>query len=101
MGNCEESISQGSSDCGCGFPEDSACNEYSINWHAHVMKELNGHDHLREWMGRLPRRIEFSVCGRRLAVVHGSAEHISKFLWPSTVDEDLRHDMSLLPENID
>lgn len=101
MGNCEESIGQGSSDCGCGFPEDSACNAYSVNWYAHVMKEFKGHDHLPELMRQLPRRIEFSICGRRLAVVHGSPAHISKFLWPSSSDEELLEDFELLPEGID
>merc|ERR1719440_1521467 len=52
-------------------------------------------------MGQLPRRIEFSVCGRRLAVVHGSPANIAKFLWPSTPDEELREDFALLPEKID
>jgi len=101
MGNCEESIGAGSSDCGCGFPEDSACQAYSINWFAHVMKEFKGHDHLGVWMSQLPRRIEFSFCGRRFAVVHGSSAHISKFLWPSTADDELREDFALLPETID
>jgi hypothetical protein len=101
MGNCEESIAQGNLDCGCGFPEDSACQEYSVNWYAHVMKEIKGYDALKEWMGQLPRHMYFSMCGRRFAVVHGSAAHISKFLWPSTPDEVLREDMALLPEAID
>ncbi|CAK0801183.1 unnamed protein product, partial [Prorocentrum cordatum] len=39
-GNCEESVSAGSHDCGCGFPEDldSKCAEYSRNWYAHVSR---------------------------------------------------------------
>jgi len=101
MGNCEESISEGSTDCGCGFPADSACEAYSVNWFAHVMKEFKGHDYLREWMGELPKRIEFSMCERRLAVVHGSSAHISKFLWPSTLEDELREDFALLPTYID
>jgi predicted phosphodiesterase len=101
MGNCEESIAQGSLDCGCGFPEDSACAAYSINWYAHVMDEYKGHDDLRTWMGQMPRRIEFSMCGRTFAVVHGSPAHISKFLWPSTSFEELRDDFNLLPQHID
>jgi predicted phosphodiesterase len=101
MGNCEESIAMGSQDCGCGFPEDSACAEYSVNWYAHVMKEFRGHDRLAKWMQGLARRIEFSMCGRRFAVVHGSPAHISKFVWPSTPTEELLEDFALLPEDCD
>lgn len=101
MGNCEESIGVGKEDCGCGFPEDSACNAYSVNWYAHVTKELVENPHLATWMGRLPRRIEFTIAGRRLAVVHGSPRHISEFIWPSAPDSQLRECFEHLSENID
>lgn len=101
MGNCEESIGGYKSDCGCGFPEDSACNEYSINWYDHVTKELQGHSDLATWMNELPRRMEFTIQGRRLAVVHGSPRHISEFIWPSTPVSELQACFAALPENID
>lgn len=102
MGNCEESIGEGSSDCGCGFPADSACNAYSVNWYAYVMEELkDDSSRLREWMNGLPRRIAFSFAGRRFAVVHGSPAFISKFLWPSTDVEVLEDDWTHLPEGFD
>lgn len=101
MGNCEESVGVGKNDCGCGFPEDSTCNAYSVNWYAHVMKELQGHASLAAWMGALPRRIEFVLSGRRLAVVHGSPRGISEFVWPSTSDAELRDCFAKLPEGID
>lgn len=83
------------------FPEDSMCHAYSINWYEHVMKELQGTSDLKQWMAQLPRRIEFSFCGRRFAVVHGSPAHIAKFVWPSTSDDELAADIELLPDYID
>lgn len=101
MGNCEESVGLGKLDCGCGFPEDSKCNEFSINWYAHSMRELKDSHQLREWMGRLPRRIDFRVAGRRLAVIHGSPRNISEFVWPSASDEDLLECFADLPDEVD
>mmetsp|Transcript_10302 Transcript_10302/g.24686 ORF Transcript_10302/g.24686 Transcript_10302/m.24686 type:complete len:359 (+) Transcript_10302:95-1171(+) len=101
LGNCEESVGVGKPDCGCGFPEDSACNAYSLNWYAHVSRHLADHPHLRDWMGGLPRRIEFSIAGRRFAVVHGSPRHVSEFLWPSTPDSELRDCLRSLPAGVE
>mmetsp|Transcript_115704 Transcript_115704/g.230660 ORF Transcript_115704/g.230660 Transcript_115704/m.230660 type:complete len:367 (-) Transcript_115704:81-1181(-) len=101
MGNCEESIGAAKTDCGCGFPEDSACNAYSINWYDHVTKELVGRSDLATWMNEMPRRLEFTLNGRRLTVVHGSPRNISEFIWPSTPVSELQACFAVLPENID
>lgn len=98
LGNCEESVGEGKLDCGCGFAEDSTCNRYSVNWYAHVMRELKGREDLAQWMGSLSRRIEFTFAGRRFAVVHGSPRKISEFIWPSTPESELRDAMSHLPD---
>lgn len=97
MGNCEESIGVGKQDCGCGFPEDSKCNEYSQNWYEHVSKELKGRNDLARWMGDMPRRIEFTFAGRRWAVVHGSPRGIAEFVWPSASEEELLPMFDALP----
>src|SRR5438128_10375725 len=36
MGNCEENLAGGAKDCGCGFPEGSACERLSAAWFAHA-----------------------------------------------------------------
>jgi len=101
MGNCEESIGQGALDCGCGFPEDSKCEEYSVNWYAHVTEEIKNDAHLKTWMGELPRRIEFEVGGKRMAVVHGSPRRIAEFVWASMSDQEFNDLMKPLPKHID
>src|SRR5262245_5482032 len=45
MGNCEESLAAGATDCGCGFPAGSACERLSVAWFSHAMAEL-GNDAL-------------------------------------------------------
>ena len=65
MGNCEESLASGSANCGCGFPEDSACQRLSSAWFNYADRTI-GPD-LRSWMASLPRRIDvekFSTIGR-------------------------------------
>mmetsp|Transcript_52814 Transcript_52814/g.165870 ORF Transcript_52814/g.165870 Transcript_52814/m.165870 type:complete len:360 (+) Transcript_52814:56-1135(+) len=101
MGNCEENVGFGKPDCGCGFPENSACNAYSLNWYAHVMRQLDGHSQLQMWMAERPRRIDFTMAGRRFAVVHGSPRNISEFLWPSTPDSELQACFGVLPAGVD
>jgi MoaA/NifB/PqqE/SkfB family radical SAM enzyme/predicted phosphodiesterase len=82
MGNCEESLAAGSADCGCGFPDDSSCSRLSAAWFRHADRET-GAD-LRAWMAALPRRIDVEFAGVRLAIIHGGASSINRFIFPST-----------------
>lgn len=101
MGNCEESVGTGALDCGCGFEPDTACSRYSENWYAHIMEELEGAGHLKEWMGSRPRFMTFGVGGRRFGVVHGSPSQIAKFMWPTSSDDELRAELDVLPPGLD
>eukprot|EP00933_Yihiella_yeosuensis_P052489 TRINITY_DN50579_c0_g1_i1.p1 TRINITY_DN50579_c0_g1~~TRINITY_DN50579_c0_g1_i1.p1 ORF type:complete len:254 (-),score=30.75 TRINITY_DN50579_c0_g1_i1:46-759(-) len=65
------------------------------------MSEFKGRTDLQTWMDKLPRQIQFSVDGRRLAVVHGSPLDIADFVWPSACDEDLDARIDLLPSGVD
>lgn len=82
MGNCEESLAAGAQDCGCGFPEDSACQRLAAAWFSHAAREMT--PELRSWMLALPRRIDAELGGVRLAVVHGGVRSINRFLFAST-----------------
>ena len=82
MGNCEESLASGTADCGCGFPEDSACQRLSSAWFTYADRTVGAG--LRAWMASLPRRIDVEIGGARLAVVHGGAEAINRFIFAST-----------------
>lgn len=82
MGNCEESLASGTADCGCGFPEDSACQRLSSAWFNYADRTVGVE--LRSWMASLPRRIDIEIGDARLAVVHGGAESINRFIFAST-----------------
>ncbi|GBD48154.1 radical SAM protein [Methylopila sp. Yamaguchi] len=82
MGNCEEQLAAGEEDCGCGFAPGSACDRLSAAWFAHASRELGPDD--RAWMAALPRRLDVQVGGLTLAVIHGSLDHIARFVFPST-----------------
>lgn len=84
MGNCEESFGKGAADCGCGFAEGSACDVLSRQWYAYANNHLNVQQ--RDWMMETSRRVEFTMSGRRFAVVHGSAGDIKEFVFERTDD---------------
>lgn len=94
MGNCEESLGFDMDDCGCGFDEGSACDLLSVRWFAHASETLD--DAAKKWMAALPRCLTFTINDRRLAVIHGSADDISRFVFSSTALDDKRRDLDAL-----
>lgn len=85
MGNCEENLATGAVDCGCGFEDGTACDLLSRAWYAHAARQVTAPQ--RAWMAALPRRMEVALPdGRRLAVIHGGAGDVSRFLFASTPD---------------
>jgi predicted phosphodiesterase len=82
MGNCEESLALDAEDCGCGFSEGSACAVLSAQWFSATRRDLDAD--ARRWMGTLPRRIDCTIAGRRLAAIHGSVSQINQFVFAST-----------------
>jgi uncharacterized radical SAM superfamily Fe-S cluster-containing enzyme len=93
MGNCEESLAAGAGDCGCGFAAGSACDALAAAWYAHADRQLGADD--RRWMAGLPRRLDISVAGLRLAVVHGAIAAINRFVFASTPTRVMEHDLAI------
>lgn len=92
MGNCEESLAAESEDCGCGFEEDTECDLLSRAWYAHAAREVTPRH--RAWMGGLPRQLHLELPDRRrLAVLHGGATEISRFLFASTPEPVLQEEL--------
>ncbi|MCZ8279947.1 MAG: metallophosphoesterase family protein [Acetobacteraceae bacterium] len=87
-GNCEENLAAGSLDCGCGFEEGTACDLLSRAWYAHADRQVTAAH--RAWMAGLPQRLMVILPdGRRLAVLHGGASDISRFIFASTPQAEL------------
>ena len=82
MGNCEEALAADAADCGCGFDDGTACAALSAQWFAATRRDLDAE--AKRWMRTLPRRIELTLGGRRLASVHGAPTQINRFIFAST-----------------
>ena len=82
MGNCEESLANDAADCGCGFDEGSACDLLSVEWYRYASERISRDQ--RRWMGSLPRGLRFTLANTRFAVIHGSVDNISEFIFSST-----------------
>lgn len=82
MGNCEEQLAALAPDCGCGYAPGSACDRLSQAWFPFAGRELD--DEARAWMGALPRRLDVTIGGLSLAVLHGGIHGISRFIHAST-----------------
>ena len=80
-GNCEQQLGAAAADCGCGFPDGSACGRLAAAWFAHADATLGADD--RAWMRGLPSCLELHIAGKRLLVVHGGVEWSNQFLWAS------------------
>ena len=92
MGNCEENLAAENADCGCGFEENTACDLLSRAWYAHAMRQVTQRQ--RDWMGGLPREIRLELPDRRrLAVLHGGALEINRFLFASTPEPVLQEEL--------
>jgi predicted phosphodiesterase len=93
MGNVEESLADDAEDCGCGFDEDTACARLSVDWYAFARQALDAD--AKAWMRALPRRLTFTLAGRRLAAIHGGAVAINRFVFPSTPAGNKRAELAL------
>jgi len=92
MGNCEESLGEASSDCGCGFEVGSTCSVLSVNWYKFALSQVRHDQQL--WMQSLPRCTEFKMQSQKVAVIHGGVESINKFIFPSTPDIEKSAELS-------
>ncbi|UPY35675.1 metallophosphoesterase family protein [Sediminicoccus sp. KRV36] len=93
MGNCEENLAAEAPDCGCGFEEDTACDLLSRAWYAHANRQVSPRH--RAWMSGLPRSLHLELPDRRrLAVLHGGASEISRFLFASTPEPVLLEELA-------
>lgn len=82
QGNCEESLAADTENCGCGYDGETACALLSKTWYE--FSKTHTPSSLKQWMGSLPFRLELTLGGKRVHVLHGSADSINTFIYPST-----------------
>ena len=81
-GNVEQNIVSGDDDCGCNYTEGGRCDLFSRNWFPYAVRSLSA-DSVR-WMAELPQHLRFSYAGKSVAVVHGSPDQVSEFVFASS-----------------
>jgi predicted phosphodiesterase len=86
-GNCEVQLAAAASDCGCGFAPGSACDALAVEWYRHALTQVAAAD--REYMAALPAQITLLAGGRKICLVHGNAERINAFVFPSASNLEL------------
>jgi len=91
-GNIEQQLAAGAADSGSGYAPGSVSRRLAAAWWAATGGEV-GPD-ARGWMGDLPDALVFSHAGRRLAVLHGGASDVARFVWPTTPAEVIRQEIA-------
>ncbi len=92
-GNCEESLAEGSADCGCGFETGTACALLAEAWYPFCSEQLSSET--KEWMGSLPAHICFTLAGRSFYLVHGGLSASNRFIYASTPQEEKQGELAL------
>jgi len=92
MGNCEESLVSDAPDCGCGFEAGTTCSLLSVDWYRYAQGQVTAEQ--KQWMQRLPARIDLSLAGRAIALVHGGVSQINQFFFPSTSENIKAQELS-------
>ncbi len=82
QGNVEQNILLDEDDCGCNFTEGGRCDLFSRTWFPFAARSVS--TDTRQWLNTLPHHLSFTYAGKSGAVVHGSAQHISEFVFKST-----------------
>jgi len=81
-GNVEQNIVNGEDECGCNYTEGGRCDLFSRNWFPYAVRSLSANS--VRWMADLPQRLHFTYAGKSVAVVHGSPDQVSEFVFAST-----------------
>lgn len=82
LGNVEIQLRDDLEDCGCDFTAGSRCDGFSAIWYAFAKANL--HTSSKDYFNTLPQHITFKYAGRSIGIVHGSADHVSQFIFKST-----------------
>lgn len=81
-GNVEVQLREGADDCGCDFREGSRCDGFSQLWYPFAQSKLSKNS--LDFIAALPDHITFEYANKKVAIVHGSFENISEFIFEST-----------------
>jgi predicted phosphodiesterase len=98
QGNCEESLAEGSADCGCGFEPGMVCSTLSAQWYEYANSRIS--PHIRAWMGALPSAITLQMGRFQCRVIHGGVEQINRFIFASTPEHEKQQELDTFNTDI-
>ena len=97
-GNCEESVANGSDDCGCGFTEGSSCDLLSSQWYNYTLPRVSRQN--KDWMKQLPEQIRFEYAGHRFTAIHGGTDSNNRFVFASDSKEEKQQQIAASDSDI-
>ncbi len=86
MGNYDEGVGFSRSDCGCAYtdPRMKELGQISLDW---TKKHVDFEN--RSFLRSLLERVQFSVCGKKILIVHGSPRQINEYLYTDRPEESV------------
>ncbi len=82
QGNVEENLLSGNDDCGCNFRGGGRCDIFSRQWFPFAASKMTKKN--LAYLKTLPQTLDFQYANKHFRVLHGSANHISEFIFKST-----------------
>lgn len=86
LGNYDEAVGFGKSDCGCAYtdPQMKEWGRISLEW-TKKQVDLENRAFLRSLLGR----IQFTACGKKVLIVHGSPRQINEYLYAERSEDSV------------
>lgn len=97
-GNCERQLQEEADTCGCGFADGSTCDVLSAGWWPYLRREISPVMVAR--LNQAPDIGSFFHLSKRYAVIHGGAEQINRFIWPSSPEDVFLSEIELIENQI-
>lgn len=95
-GNCERQLAEGAADCGCGFEDGTTCDVLSKGWYPHALRQIAARSDLQAAFAAAPDIVTFTHAGRHFGVIHGGVSDIARFLWSTSPEAELAHEIALI-----
>ncbi len=86
MGNYDDGVGFSKPDCGCAYTDPSMkeLGQFSLDW---TKKQVSFEN--RAFLRSLLERIQFTVCGKKVLIVHGSPRQNNEYLYVDRPEESV------------
>ena len=97
-GNVEMQVRNNEMDCGCNFSSGGRCDIFSRNWYQYILDNIS--DDNKRWLHTLPDFIKFNYRNNKVAIIHGSWQNTSEFIFKSTHSEVKQKSFEMANSNV-